>query len=237
MRSYAFDPIGCIRSCFKEKFGIPRQPGLVPEARAILEIRPPYLQSEAFRGLAEFSHIWIIFVFHHGDHERWNPTVRPPRLGGNRRMGVFATRSGFRPNPIGQSVVSLTRIEAAKGRLALHLGGVDLLDGTPVLDIKPYLPYADCISNARAGYAHQPPKAEWGVQFSPGAAQSCRIFENRHPGLQALIARLLAYDPRPGYRPSQTNQAFGMRLWDLNIRFRFEADFILVEAIEELEAS
>lgn len=232
MRPYAFDPIGCIRSCFKEKFGIPRQPGLVSEARAVLEILPHYQNAEAFRGLAEFSHIWVIFVFHQCDRRKWKSTVRPPRLGGNQRIGVFATRSGFRPNPIGQSVVSLTRIEKCKKRLALHLEGVDLLDGTPVLDIKPYLPYADSIANARGGYAHEPPAAQWPVQFSVVAVQACQFYEERHPGLQVLISQLLAYDPRPGYRPTQSQKVFGMRLWDLNIKFRFEPNAIVVETIE-----
>ena len=134
---FTFHPIGVIRSCFTEKFGIPRQPGLVPAARATLEVFSPYDRDEAFRNLDEFSHLWVIFVFHGIPAGKWRPTVRPPRLGGNRRTGVFATRSGFRPNPIGMSAVSLEGIRRHNGKLLLELSGIDLLDRTPVLDIKP----------------------------------------------------------------------------------------------------
>jgi tRNA-Thr(GGU) m(6)t(6)A37 methyltransferase TsaA len=233
MGPYLFEPIGRIHSCFKEKFGIPRQPGLVAEARAVLEILPPYQHAEAFRGLDDFTHIWVLFVFHCCDRPVWKPTVRPPRLGGNRRLGVFATRSGFRPNPIGQSAVCLDRIEEGKGRLSLHLSGVDLLDGTPVLDIKPYLPYADSIARARAGYAQQPPSAPWTVHFSDAAVKSCSTLEDRHPDLQVLIRRLLACDPRPAYRQTEGRKLFGMRLWDLNITFRYETGVIRVETVDQ----
>ena len=149
---YSFDPIGIVHSPFKEKFGIPRQPGLVPEAKARLEVLPPYDRSEAFCGLEDFSHIWVTFVFHEAICTRWQPTVRPPRLGGNRRIGVFSSRSPFRPNPIGMSVVALEGISNIEGKIELQLAGVDLLDGTPVLDIKPYIPYADSLPDARSGF-------------------------------------------------------------------------------------
>ena len=232
MSDYAFRPIGFIRSCFPEKFGIPRQPGLVPDAAAQLVIAPPFQRAEAFRELETFSHIWILFVFHQCLSDGWKATVRPPRLGGNRRIGVFASRSGFRPNPIGQSAVELVGIDHAPGRITLHLRGVDLLDGTPVLDIKPYLPYSDALPHAAAGYAPQPPPAKKTVFFSPLAARTCRQLENRrYPGLQGLITDLLALDPRPGYADQISKQVFGMRLWDLNIRFKVETDRFVVESI------
>jgi len=235
MSAYAFEPIGFIRSCFKEKFGIPRQPGMAENAVASLEIKPPYGRHEAFRYLETFSHVWILFVFHQSLHQRWKLTVRPPRLGGNRRVGVFASRSGFRPNAIGQSAVKLISIHSAKEKIELLLGGVDLLDGTPVLDIKPYLPYADAIAEAEAGYAQQPPVAGWPVVFSPRAAQNCEYYEKaRHPELSKLITDLLALDPRPGYREERRSHVYGMRLWDLNIKFRFDTDRIIVEAVERL---
>jgi tRNA-Thr(GGU) m(6)t(6)A37 methyltransferase TsaA len=233
MSDYSFRPIGFIRSCFPEKFGIPRQPGLVPEAKARLEILPPFQSPEAFRELETFSHIWIVFVFHQCLDGDWRATVRPPRLGGNRRVGVFASRSGFRPNPIGQSAVELVGIERSPGRTTLQLRGVDLLDGTPVLDIKPYLPYCDALPQAAAGYAAEPPAAKMTVAFTPQATRTCRQLEdNRYYGLQQLITDLLALDPRPGYADQIGKQAFGMRLWDLNIRFKVEADHLVVESID-----
>lgn len=165
---FQFAPIGVIRSCFRQKFGIPRQPRLVPAARATLELLPSYAQPEAVRGLEGFSHLWLLFVFHGIPAGHWQPTVRPPRLGGNQRMGVFATRSSFRPNPIGLSAVALERIEISAGRVVLHLAGVDVLDGTPVLDIKPYVPYADSIPEAVGGFANEAPGAVAGSGVQSG---------------------------------------------------------------------
>lgn len=231
MTSYTFHSIGRIHSCFKEKFGIPRQPGLVPEARAVLEILSPYRRIEAFRELENFSHIWIIFIFHQRRSNTWNPTVRPPRLGGNHRVGVFASRSGFRPNPIGQSVVELASIESRSDHLWLHLKGVDLLDGTPVLDIKPYLTYADHIPDARSAYAPTPPTMV-SVKFSTAADRDCRRLEGpAYPQLRRLIINVIAQDPRPPYMEDDHTRIFGMRLWDLNIRFQAERDILQVISI------
>lgn len=233
MTAYTFAPIGQIHSCFKEKFGIPRQSGLVREARAKLEVFPPYQQMEAFRELDNFSHVWIIFVFHQCPRKQWRPTVRPPRLGGNRRVGVFASRSGFRPNPIGQSAVELEEIETRHGGVWLHLNGIDLLDGTPVLDIKPYLSYADHIPEARSAYATTAPRSETAVEFSDQAEKTCQQLEGpAYPQLKQLISNLLAQDPRPAYVADNKSRHFGMRLWDLNIRFLVETRFKRVIAIE-----
>jgi len=154
----SFEPIGVIRSCFQQKFDMPRQPGLVPEARAVLELFPPYNRMESFRGSEGFSHRWVIFVFHECKADASRTTVRPPRLGGNRRVGMFATRSGFRPDPMGMSAVEMEKIEGDNKGIRIHLKGVDLLDGTPVLDIKPYLPYADRIFEAKGGFAARAPE-------------------------------------------------------------------------------
>jgi tRNA-Thr(GGU) m(6)t(6)A37 methyltransferase TsaA len=233
MQAYTFEPIGRIHSCFTEKFGIPRQAGLVPEARAILEILPPYQRDEAFRGLERFSHIWILFVFHQCQRAQWRPTVRPPRLGGNRRIGVFASRSGYRPNPIGQSAVELTALETTATSLRLHLKGVDLLDGTPVLDIKPYLAYADSVPGARSGYAQDPPGTRRTVCFSDQAATMFNRLEGPScPQLRRLIIEVLSQDPRPAYLDGDASRNFGMRLWDINIRFRIDGETILVTALE-----
>lgn len=232
MHAYTFNPIGYIRSCFKEKFGIPRQSGLVTNAYATLEIEPRYCRGEAFRELTSFSHIWLLFVFHQCLDTPWRPTVRPPRLGGNQRVGVFASRSGFRPNPVGQSAVELIRIDTDNKHMRLHLAGVDLMDGTPVLDIKPYLPYADCHPQAQAGYASDKPNPRFNVCFSEQADQSCQALEENIPSFRQLIIDLLAIDPRPGYASTTSKREYGMRLWDVNIRFRFEHDHFVVETIE-----
>jgi tRNA-Thr(GGU) m(6)t(6)A37 methyltransferase TsaA len=232
--AYTFNPIACVHSCFKEKFGIPRQPGLVPAARATVEMLPPYDEAEAFRGLSEFSHIWLLFVFHAVPADRWKPTVRPPRLGGNRRLGVFATRSAFRPNPIGQSVVRLDGITHRKGRVTLQISGVDLLDQTPVLDIKPYLPYADALSSVRGGFAAEAPRRECRVRFSAQAESVLQIATQRHGyDLLGLVTDLLAHDPRPAYRGSGSGDrkhSYAMRIEDLDIEWCVTGKEIVVMA-------
>ena len=139
--------LGKVESPFKQKFAIPRQPGLAPHAKGIIKIEPPFNQSSAFKGLSEFSHIWVSFVFHETMDKGWKPQVRPPRLGGNDKTGVFATRSTFRPNPLGLSVLKLDKVVLSSTNVELHVSGIDLLDGTPVVDIKPYIPYSDKISS------------------------------------------------------------------------------------------
>jgi tRNA-Thr(GGU) m(6)t(6)A37 methyltransferase TsaA len=215
---FEFAPIGFVRSCFREKFGIPRQPGLAPAARATLELLPPYSQPAAVRGLEDVSHLWLVFAFHGVPAGRWRPTVRPPRLGGNRRLGVFATRSPFRPNPIGLSVVALDRIATGQGRVTLHLSGVDVLDGTPVLDIKPYLPYADAIPTATGGFADQAPASESAIRFSPAATAFCAAWPDGD--LRELIVQILRQDPRPAYeRADPEPQRYGMKLYDCDVRW------------------
>jgi tRNA-Thr(GGU) m(6)t(6)A37 methyltransferase TsaA len=247
--SQSFAPIGVIHSCFKEKFGIPRQAGVATEARATLELYPPYGCREALQGLEGFSHLWIIFVFHQavrkqaaaGSETEWRPTVRPPRLGGNRRIGVFASRSPFRPNPIGLSAVALDGIRQQDGRFFLDLRGADLLDGTPVLDIKPYLPYADALPEARDGYAQELPAATVPVSFEPAAADQCAAYEQTQPGLRRLIEQVLGQDPRPAYyaerdpaADAESARTFGMRLYDFDLRWRVTDDGVTVIALHAL---
>ena len=232
-RTVSFNPIGTIHSCFTEKFGIPRQPGLVPAARARLEVFPPYDRDEAFRGIEDFSHLWIIFVFHGINIQKWQPTVRPPRLGGNRRMGVFATRSGFRPNPIGMSSVGLDGLQHKGGRLYLNLSGVDLLDGTPVLDVKPYVPYADQIPDAGGGFADAMPQAMLTVAFTEPARQALVCAERRYPGFEQLVAQVLGADPRPAYVDGRGGRReYGVRLYDVNVRWSVNGQDAVVHAIE-----
>jgi tRNA (adenine37-N6)-methyltransferase len=237
LNAHTFNPIGCVHSCFKEKFGIPRQPGLVPKARATVEMLPPYNEMEAFRGLSEFSHIWLLYIFHAIPSQYWKPTVRPPRLGGNRRLGVFATRSAFRPNPIGQSVVQLDGICPKKSGVTLQISGIDLLDQTPVLDIKPYLPYAEALPQAHGGFATEPPQRTYAVRFQPPADSALAAATRRHGyDLPALVADLLAQDPRPAYRKQQDpERTYGMRIEDLNVEWRVAENEIVVTRVTRME--
>lgn len=196
--------IARIRSDFGAKFGIPRQSGLVDSLTARVIFEPEYRNSDALRGLDGFSHLWLIWQFSQCMGRDWSPTVRPPKLGGNRRMGVFATRSPFRPNPIGLSSVRLERIETdpVLGPV-LHVCGADLMDGTPILDIKPYLPYTDSHPDARGGFAPGP-QAALEVQASAG------VFAPVPPDKRQALLDTLAQDPRPGYQhePGRSTACF-----------------------------
>jgi tRNA-Thr(GGU) m(6)t(6)A37 methyltransferase TsaA len=231
MQSLNFKAIGIVHSPYREKFGIPRQPGLV-QAEATLTLLPPYNRAEAVRGLDGFSHIWLTFVFHGVKQQGWRPTVRPPRLGGNQRVGVFASRSTHRPNPIGLSVVELLGIDHGVEGVVLRLKGADLLDGTPVLDIKPYIPYADCIAEARSGFAPAPPAARLEVVFSPAARRECNVYAGEYRGIEQLIRDVLAQDPRPAYKAQDDGKReYGVALYDLNVRFRIDGGCAEVIAI------
>ncbi len=231
---FEMQTIGRVHSCFREKFGIPRQPGLVMEARAEIEILPPFDRDEAFSGLESFSHIWVIFVFHQCLRQKWKATVRPPRLGGNQRVGVFASRSTFRPNPLGLSAVKLDGMTRRQGRLYLQISGVDLLDETPVLDIKPYLSYADSLPQAVSGYAPQAPAPAGQLVFSAEAEAQCQQYAQDYPQLRALIENLLQLDPRPAYR-AQTGgegEVYAMRLLDFDLKWEVSDSNIRVLRLE-----
>jgi len=235
--AWQFQAIGTIRTCFTEKFGIPRQPGLVPEAEGILTLLPPFDQAEMVRELEGFSHVWVLFVFHGLAGRGFKSTVRPPRLGGQRRIGVLASRSGFRPNPIGMSVVELAAVEFPRGRTQLRLRGVDLLDGTPVLDIKPYLPYADCVPGARGGFAAAGSPELLGVTFSARAREQLTRQTHLEPAkFQRLIAQVLSQDPRPAYAGStDAERVFGMTLWDYNVRWQVTGGRVRVLSVMPYE--
>lgn len=232
--AFQCQPIGLVHSCFKEKFGIPRQPGLALTARAELELIGDYARMDAVRGLDRCSHIWVLFLFSEHLDRGWTPLVRPPRSQGG-KMGVFATRATFRPNPIGMSVVKLDRIEDRSGTPILHLSGIDILDGTPVIDIKPYLPYADSLPDARYDYATDSQKKCLAVHFSEPAQQML----SNHPDQEAfrqLIEDLLSCDPRPTHRRKPDDQRiYGIRLEHYNVRWRINNDSIDVIAIELLQ--
>ncbi|MEA2068204.1 MAG: tRNA (N6-threonylcarbamoyladenosine(37)-N6)-methyltransferase TrmO [Verrucomicrobiota bacterium] len=230
MSKFGFNEIGTIRSCYGEKFGIPRQPGLVKSATATLEPLPPYNTPDAFRGLEDFSHLWIVFIFHQSLRAQWKATVRPPRLGGNERIGVFASRSNFRPNPIGLSVVELLEVDGTK----LKLGGGDFLDGTPVLDIKPYIPYADSLPNAEGAFAQTTPERLNTVGFSPDAEKKFHALENdSRPALRQLVSDMLAFNPRPAYHTDDPNRIFGTRIFDLEVRWMQSSNTVRVVDIRQ----
>ena len=231
--THTIEPIGIVHSCFKELFGIPRQPGLVKAARGWIEFYPPFDRTEAFNGLEGISHLWITFLFHKSLHNEINLTVRPPRKEG-KRMGVFATRAPNRPNQIGQSVVELERIETRDGKIALHVKGLDLIEGTPVIDIKPYVPYVDSIPDANGGFAHLAPEQRLQVSFSDEASQQVDRFEKQYPELRQLIRDILQYDPRPIYvRKLGNKKHFGFFLYELDVRVETtgETDVIVTEVI------
>lgn len=233
MTGFTFQQIGVIHSPWKEKFAVPRQPGLITQGSGELHLLPPYNQSDAVRGLENFSHLWVMFIFHQTMAQGWNPTVRPPRLGGNQRMGVFASRSTFRPNPLGMSLVALNGIRIAKQQVILELGSLDLIDGTPVVDIKPYLPFAESIPDAKAGYAQQAPDASMPVIFTAEAQQQLQLLSARYPNLPQFLAEVLAQDPRPAYRKnSEDKHEYAVRLLDFNVRWRVIAGSNEVFAIE-----
>lgn len=228
MTEHNFTSIATIYSCYKEKFGIPRQPGLVASP-AIIEIDAAYSQDEAFRELETFSHIWVIFVFHGVSNKKWKPTVRPPRLGGNQRIGVFASRSMFRPNPIGLSVVELKNIERKGGKIILNIIGGDFLDATPVLDIKPYIPYADSINTLKAGYATEKPEIKFEVVFSEQVKNELKKAKIKHPEFDAIITEILQIDPRPAYQDKkQIKNEFAMTLYNYDLKWQVDKKQIIV---------
>ncbi len=249
--AWTFEPIGVVESCFKEKFGIPRQSGLVSGARGAIRLNRMDDLRAALKGFEGFSHLWVVFVFHDHGGLRWRPTIRPPRLGGARKVGVLASRSPHRPNPIGLSVLKIEKIlpNHPEGP-RIEVSGVDLLDGTPVLDIKPYVPYADALPDALGGWASEPiPRST--VSFSDKAeAQLSARAAISYPGapadegyanLKSLIVEMLEIDPRPASQrrrlPADSPQAQGTRYgfnlleWDVKWEIRDEA-FVVTEIAE-----
>jgi len=212
MSSHLIKPIARIRSDFKTKFGIPRQAGIVEELEALVVFEPEFREPEALRGIEDFSHLWLIWHFSEATQDTWSPTVRPPRLGGNVRVGVFATRSPFRPNSLGLSCVKLLSVEDSEEGKVLRVGGADLMDGTPIFDIKPYVPYADCKSDALYGFAPDPGKT-LSVEI-PAALQAVFPAEK----LSALRA-VLSNDPRPRYQ-NDPDRIYAMEFAGFEVKFR-----------------
>ena len=219
--------IAKMRSDFPSKFGIPRQSGLVDDLRSTIVFEPEYRNPDSLRGLEDFSHLWIIWQFSKAVREEWSPTVRPPRLGGNTRMGVFATRSPFRPNAIGLSCVQILSIEHTNDLgVVIHVAGADLMDGTPILDIKPYIPYADCHPDATGGFTDSASDFLLEVLISPSLLN--KIPKEKQ---NALIG-VLSHDPRPSYQNDQ-KRIYGLDFSDFNVRFQVNNKVLTVIDIEK----
>ena len=218
-------PVAHIRSDFPTKFGIPRQAGLVEGLRAAVVFAEEYRDPEALRGMEGFSHLWLIWEFSEARRDKWSPTVRPPRLGGNARLGVFATRSPFRPNPIGLSCVKLESIEwnTEEGPV-IHVSGADLMDGTPILDIKPYVPYADCHPEAAEGFTA--PGQDYLLQVDIPDDLLTLVPEDKVAGLRGVLAQ----DPRPAYQ-RDPSRVYGFQFGAMEVRFSVEGDILTVKEI------
>jgi tRNA-Thr(GGU) m(6)t(6)A37 methyltransferase TsaA len=226
-------PIGKISTPYKEKFAIPRQPGLAKSAEGNITFLAEFNDPNYLRGIEQFSHLWLLFHFHQTAEKGHSPLVRPPRLGGNQKLGVFATRSTFRPNGIGMSVVEFVDVNYQNKQLSLTVRGIDLLDGTPILDIKPYVPYADSIEQASGGMAQYSPELMV-VIFSEQANKQLPPLKQRYPALDSLITEVLSQDPRPAYHQnSHPDKTYGMSLYDLNIQWQVIDQQNIVIAIQQ----
>lgn len=217
--------IGFVKSDFPTKFGIPRQSGLCKSLVSQIVFEPPYNDENAFRGIEQFSHLWVIWGFSDSVCEKFSPTVRPPRLGGNERTGVFATRSPFRPNPLGLSCVKLERVIKQQGSIVLEISGADMKDGTPVFDVKPYIPYADCIESAQGGFAQQHSTDRLTVEFPSELLQ--KIPADKRDAL----TEVLSLDPRPAYQDDE-NRTYGFEFADFEIKFKVQSGVLTVIKVE-----
>jgi len=222
--------IARIETVFDEKFGVPRQPGIIPEATGIMRFKASEDYKQAFHGLEKCSHIWLMTWFHQVEPEMVKPRVRPPRLGGDKSLGVFATRSPFRPNPIALSLVELDHIDITSENIEIKVKGVDLVSGTPVLDIKPYLPYCESMADAKLDWV----EAKWENLEVNWSSDAENHFNNLKLDLETklLINKVLEQDPRPAYKKAKKErQVYGVKLKGINIKFSIETDKIVVESL------
>lgn len=232
MTELTYRAIATLRSPYKQKFAIPRQPNLVPEAVGEVVFEKEFANANGLRALNQFSHLWLLWHFHETSAQGWSPLVQPPRLGGKEKVGVFASRSPFRPNPVGLSVVRNLGSAQVAGKLVLRVGGIDIVDETPIIDIKPYVAYADSIAEAESGFANQTPGSPRSVTFSESATQALTTCAADYPLLRNFIISVLQQDPRPAWRVRENDaKQYGMALYDFNIKWQFSGDSIEVTAI------
>ena len=228
MEQVSMQVIARMKSDFPTKFGIPRQSGLVPELRSTIIFEPEYRNTDALRGLEDYSHLWIIWQFSEAVRTGWSPTVRPPRLGGNTRMGVFATRSPFRPNSLGLSSVKILGLEQTDAfGTVIHVGGADLKDGTPIFDIKPYIPYSDCHSDAVGGFTQTADDFLLNVNISDHLLK--KIPQNKRHALMGV----LSHDPRPSYQ-KDSDRIYGLTFSGLDVRFQIQGNTLTVVEINSI---
>lgn len=238
--SFEFKAIAEMRTPFKDRFGVPRQPGLTTEAHGVIKFyQDPNLKT-ALKTLEQFSHLWIIFVFHDHGGKDWKPSIRPPRLGGKEKVGVLASRSPHRPNPVGISVVDIRKIDLeAEGGPEIHVGAVDLIDGTPVLDVKPYIPYADSVPEAKAGWASEP-IPRFNVEFTKQAMTDLHQWDQDGSlKLQQLIVDILELDPRPAFQkrkhpvgnPESAGLRYGVAVLHFDVKYEITESGLLVTGI------
>mgnify|MGYP003302536504 CR=1 FL=1 len=206
--------IAKIKSDFPTKFGVPRQSGLAPDLVSYIVFEPKYRNKDALRGIEEYSHLWVLWNFSKNEREDWSPTVRPPKLGGNERVGVFATRSPFRPSPIGLSCVKIQGIEESdKYGYVIQISGADMVDGTPIFDIKPYIPYTDCVVDAKGSFAQQKCNVRIKVEI-----EKC-LLDKIEKSKQKALVEVLSLDPRPGYKEDDENKVYGFEYAGKEIKF------------------
>ncbi|WP_180083002.1 tRNA (N6-threonylcarbamoyladenosine(37)-N6)-methyltransferase TrmO [Acinetobacter sp. YH12102] len=230
--------IGYMHSPYQEKFGIPRQPNLV-QVESYIEMVGPYNDLLAFEGIEAFSHLWLIWQFHenkHQDTNKFRPQVRPPRLGGNQKIGVFATRSMYRPSPIGLSVVQLKEVKKVGKNVRVYLNGSDLLDGTPIVDIKPYIQYSDAIIDAQSAYAQDEPDRKSVIWTEQAEQQKQQLLLNGKISVQLVqeLEQVLSLDPRPAYQDDE-GRIYGMKFADLDVRFLVRELSVYISEIEYIE--
>lgn len=227
--------IGYMNSPYKEKFGIPRQPNLV-QVESYIEMQPPYNDLLAFEGIEEFSHLWLVWQFHDNknqqDSDKFRPQVRPPRLGGNKKIGVFATRSMYRPAPLGLSVVQLKAVKKLGKSVRVYVQGSDLLDGTPIIDIKPYIHYSDAVQGAQSGYAQEEPQRKAVIWSMEAELQRDEYLKKQQLNAQLIdeLEQVLSLDPRPAYQ-SDADREYGILFAAFNIKFQVSGERIQITAI------
>lgn len=223
-QEFRIQTIAKIRSDFPDKFGIPRQSGILKDLKSQIVFEPEFRNADALRGLEEFSHLWIVWIFSENIRKEFHPTVRPPRLGGNVRKGVFATRSSFRPNPLALSVVKIEKIENSSEGPVITVSGADLMDGTPIVDIKPYLPYADAVPQATGGFTDKVKFVPLSVNFPDAELQKVA------PEKRSALLRVLSEDPRPAYQKDATH-VYGFRFASYEVKFTVKENTLCVQSV------
>ncbi len=240
--AYGFEPIGFVRSPFKDKYGVPRQPSLAIAAKGTIQFRNDPDLVTALKSVESFTHLWVIFVFHEHGGKNWKPSIRPPRLGGREKVGVLASRSPHRPNPIGISVVKIDKINLeAHGGPQIEISGIDVVDGTPVLDVKPYIPYADAFPEASSGWAHEDIK-KYPVLLSEDSQIALLQIQAHKPEFEMVMRQMLEIDPRPAYQQrehpigdaSTTGRRYGIKIMGVEVKYEMGEDCIRVLSLSRV---